>query len=407
MKPPLQLARCLFGGNVKTRARARLAFCLAGVWAAWGVGNHVLLHFGLMSHLGAAIMDGYCLLGILIFYPLIRSGLSMRYADPGLEIQQMVYLSMGIVLAYPLTPTLRTPLLQCLCLVQVLGLFGLRSRQALQLGWLSTVMLLNLLVVMLTGPSLVNVPELQFTIEHEALRMLMVSLIVLMLGYLSRYFGKVRQTVQAQRQGLAMALVQIRQLATRDSLTGLLTRQRMMELAKRERSRFKRSGIGFSLALIDLDHLKRANVRFGHQLGDEVIVGFAQVARSVLRSTDLIGRWEGQQFLVLMPETEPATLGIAGIERLRDAVSKLPLAASSPKLKITFSAAIAGCTHDEPLEHVLGRAERALRLAKQRGRNRCMLAENPYRIRPPRDLARARKSAPMPGQPQDHNAQAR
>jgi len=95
-----------------------------------------------------------------------------------------------------------------------------------------------------------------------------------------------------------------------DPLTGLFNRQQMQHLLERECDRHQRSGTGFCVALIDLDHFKSVNDTHGHPVGDEVLVNFAKAAQTVLRTTDVICRWGGEEFLVLLVDTDPASDGV-------------------------------------------------------------------------------------------------
>src|SRR5690606_25323851 len=114
----------------------------------------------------------------------------------------------------------------------------------------------------------------------------------------------------------------------------------------------------------------------GHQAGDEVLQRFAKVAQSTLRENDVIGRWGGEEFLVLMYDTAPSGAGLMALERLRKYFADCTYS-NVPKLKVTFSCGISQIDPGEPIAQMLERVDRALYQAKAAGRNQCVIAEDP------------------------------
>lgn len=164
---------------------------------------------------------------------------------------------------------------------------------------------------------------------------------------------------------------QLRTLATRDFLTGAFNRRHFVELSERERQRSLRSGSALSLCLFDADHFKRVNDVYGHVAGDHVLTAMARAAQSVLRAGDVLGRLGGEEFAILLPDTELAGAR-AVAERVRRAVanSAVPNGGSSEAIRVTISIGVAQLQPDEPFEGLLKRADRALYAAKDLGRDR-------------------------------------
>jgi len=187
-------------------------------------------------------------------------------------------------------------------------------------------------------------------------------------------FSLARVRQRQERRELADTMAQVRELLIHDALTGMFNRQHMQTLLERECERQLRSGRGFCVALIDLDHFKRINDEHGHQVGDEALVGFASGAQQVLRETDVICRWGGEEFLVLLVATGTGPDGLQTLERLRLHIASQKLCPSAPSLQVTFSAGLAVHEGDGPLSALLERADRALYAAKAGGRNRCVLS---------------------------------
>jgi diguanylate cyclase (GGDEF)-like protein/PAS domain S-box-containing protein len=162
----------------------------------------------------------------------------------------------------------------------------------------------------------------------------------------------------------------LRELATTDGLTGLFNRRRFMELAEREFARSKRYQGPLAMLMMDIDHFKRVNDTHGHDVGDEVLRELASTSLKALREADILGRLGGEEFAVLLPETETsAAMDVA--ERLRRAVEESPMETNGGKLAITVSIG-AACMEAATgsVEELLKRADVALYEAKQSGRNK-------------------------------------
>lgn len=167
---------------------------------------------------------------------------------------------------------------------------------------------------------------------------------------------------------------QLRRAATTDELTGLLNRRAFLAALDVELARSARSGSPLALALVDLDHFKSVNDRFGHAGGDEVLRRFADVARETMRTVDVIGRLGGEEFAVLMPDTDQVQSGIAG-ERLRESLARRRIVlASGALVPVTISVGVAHHVDTEERDRFIIRADEALYDAKDSGRNRTRLA---------------------------------
>jgi len=168
-------------------------------------------------------------------------------------------------------------------------------------------------------------------------------------------------------------LEQVKAMLHQDPLTGTLNRRGIEEAFRQEASRCDRHGVRLCLAIIDLDNFKSINDTLGHQSGDNALVHVADVVRATLRPTDRIGRFGGEEFLLLLPET--ALKESSGVlARIKRELAAKPLMEKDLPLKITFSGGIAERGEQEPLEALLARADAALYEAKRAGKNRVTLA---------------------------------
>jgi diguanylate cyclase (GGDEF)-like protein/PAS domain S-box-containing protein len=163
---------------------------------------------------------------------------------------------------------------------------------------------------------------------------------------------------------------QLRELATKDALTGAANRRHFVELAQRERERSLRSGSPLSLCLFDADHFKNVNDHYGHAIGDHVLCAIVAAAQGELRAADVLGRLGGEEFAILLPDTD-LTGARQVAERVRRAVaSRTVTSEDGEKVSITVSLGVAQLTDAEAFETLLKRADRAQYGAKDLGRDR-------------------------------------
>ncbi|MEJ2757925.1 MAG: diguanylate cyclase [Anaerolineales bacterium] len=163
-------------------------------------------------------------------------------------------------------------------------------------------------------------------------------------------------------------------IATLDPLTGLYNRRYFFELTQQELDRSRRYSRPLSVIMLDIDHFKQVNDRFGHLVGDRVIVEVARRIQKALRRIDQACRYGGEEFAILLPETTLTQAEMVG-SRLWQLVSKQPTVSGELKLKITVSVGVA--TYHQKgviaVDTLLDRADKAMYYAKQHGRNRVVI----------------------------------
>jgi diguanylate cyclase (GGDEF)-like protein len=201
------------------------------------------------------------------------------------------------------------------------------------------------------------------------------------LDTVSRTFGPKDVEMLARFAGLVVDELELRTIALEDAMTGALTRRAFVEGAACAIDRFDRYSRPGALVLFDIDHFKSINDTFGHPVGDEVLRQVADAARGILRPSDLLGRLGGEEFGVLLPETDRSSALVCA-ERLRAAISSLTL----PKLDgriVSASFGVSGLTGlvRNP-EAWLAEADAALYIAKRSGRNCCVDASEAALQRP-------------------------
>jgi diguanylate cyclase (GGDEF)-like protein len=185
-----------------------------------------------------------------------------------------------------------------------------------------------------------------------------------------------RRVVLLQDQ-LLDAQGELERRALHDSLTGIKNRGAIVDVLGRELARSRRTKRPMSIVLCDIDHFKNVNDTHGHPVGDTVLREFVRRVKLEVRSHDDVGRWGGEEFLVILPEC-PAEEAVRVAERLRDRFARDPVQTSLAQVTATASFGVAGTDqgYGEP-NAMVGAADAALYVAKATGRNRVVLAEAP------------------------------
>jgi diguanylate cyclase (GGDEF)-like protein len=176
-------------------------------------------------------------------------------------------------------------------------------------------------------------------------------------------------------------------LASQDGLTGLPNRRRTADLATQAVNYAIANQRPLTAAVIDLDHFKTINDRCGHATGDHVLKEFARASRDALRVTDIFGRWGGEEFLLVMPET-PLEMALASLERLRTLALGIRLPGTGAGMRVSLSAGLASIEEGvQSLDDIIARADAALYKAKDQGRDLVLVSDESYRIAPGQRLA--------------------
>ena len=180
------------------------------------------------------------------------------------------------------------------------------------------------------------------------------------------------QQVHELNQQLMQALAQLKEQSCRDALTGLLNRGAIMEFLTKMQAESERTSTPCAVIMADVDHFKQINDSHGHPAGDRVLQAVAQTLREQVREYDAVGRYGGEEFLILLRGSDHHTAGLIA-ERIRHAIAALALqTATGQPLPVTISLGVAMCDPKAPdnTERLLSAADTALYQAKRHGRNR-------------------------------------
>ncbi|HEY0489668.1 MAG TPA: diguanylate cyclase [Telluria sp.] len=357
------MKRILLGSDPRLARMLGYWAAVAALYIACALLLMVQVSIGTADRGGATWLLAIGLTGIAVSGVVVRASSVLRLRPSQLAIPQSVFAIACNIAAYAVTGPLRGGWLMFLLVVMVFCAFSLRPKHAMMLCAAALAMLgWTMAGLVADAPAL-------YPVHVEAMHFAFAACALISVTLLTGEMSKLRTRMKRQKEDLESAMATIRKLATLDELTSLANRRHMNEVLVEEERRQDAAGKPTCVALIDLDHFKSVNDRFGHAAGDTVLRAFSNSARSELRSHDVLARWGGEEFLLLLPEAslEQATMVV---RRMAERVGAVPLAAIDRDLRITFSAGVTQRRHGEPFAETITRADQALYDAKAKGRNR-------------------------------------
>ena len=361
----------VFSTDPRRRFRIKQWMISACVYAASACVLWFGLHQGWMYGNRLISWSSALVIAMAASYAALRSGWSERFADPALTGTQIV---IGVILVewgYLICGPVRSVALFPLLLIFAFGAFSLTWRK---IAWLTAFALVSLLATT-TALHATRSGGQDWSLRNADLRLdvtnvLMIMILLPAMSLVAARLSALRSKLRSERAALTQALAEVRRLATHDELTGLANRRHMQDRLTQEHQRFKRIGQPFSIAIIDLDHFKHINDTRGHAGGDEVLQAFSVQALATVRACDLIARWGGEEFLLLMPDTVGAPAQ-ASVLRLLTHVRDGRLCAAP----LSFSAGVTQYREGETVIETVARADRTMYKAKRDGRNKVLLSE--------------------------------
>ena len=297
-----------------------------------------------------------------ILYAVMRSGLNRHFADKTMAMFQVCTGQTFAVAVYGYAGAAHGGTLLTMALIMVFGMFNMKER-ASSIACLYSILLLGAMMIYKASTD-----PLQYPANIEWIYFTMSTMSLVLINRLSVRMCQMRLRLKHKTKALEMAYRQVQELSIRDELTGLPNRRNMKFLLEQHMELQARTGQNFYLAMLDLDHFKRINDTWGHHIGDEVLKSMARSTCNLLRKTDTIGRWGGEEFLLLLPETGKDQVPL-GLSRLQLRVSGMPMS-TNPPLFMTFSGGLTKYRSGECIEQTLRRVDELLYLAKSQGRNR-------------------------------------
>jgi diguanylate cyclase len=327
----------------------------------------VLLIYAYAGTIPATIGPAYAACGLVSvagYMVLSETGFTERFKDHYFVTPQSI-VSMAMMLAF----TYIVPEVGVMFLCTLFVVFNFSSLRSTprQTTIVWTAMMFGLAGLFLLTDKPISMPHGTY-IERFATMMVFILTIGRCI-FLGVFSSSMRQTLYKSSLKLKEAYTRIEELAELDELTGSFNRRCIMRMLDDGIARAHRIKTPCSIALIDLDWFKRINDTYGHPTGDEVLRTFAITVFANIRPIDRFGRYGGEEFLLVLPDT-PDDSAARILDRLRAIIAELDWSAFSPGMRVTISAGVATLKPDETPEIFLARADSALYAAKARGRNR-------------------------------------
>lgn len=367
-EPPPTAHSWLLGDDLPRRRWLKRMLMAHGLYAALDVLRGIGVLQGLVSVDDWGVVFGYDLAWLIVCYTLVRSGMTADFKDPALTLPQVWGALGSIVLSFALIDVGRTALMPLMCAILVMGLYQLQPRHIYASGGLTLAILgvLTLLMSHLAGDGFQTTPV--------TIALITTAAALPLLATIARKIQAAQADDTQRRHELQTALAELEALTTQDPLTGLTNHRHMLERLAAECKRHARGGRPFCVAMLDVDHLQEVNDTQGRERGDEVLRQLGLLSKAHLRASDVMSRWGGEEFLLLMPDTD-LDGGKRSLDRLREHLfTRWGFYNGGRWAPMNCSAGVTRYRSGEDIRQTLARAEDALRAAKTRQDDRAVAA---------------------------------
>lgn len=335
----------------------------------WLFGEYHGTELQAMSH----ILLGLGTQGVFLW--LLLSNINLKFRDPSMTAAQIVVASLLLTYMLVYVGELRGSMTTIYAIILLFGVFQLSRKDFVVCSSFALVCFGSLILL---DPILIDEPA---PINRMLLQWFLLACFLAWVTMFCSYIRELRErlqkrhsTLQVHQETLKGMMGQLENLATTDGLTGLLNRRTFYQEAER-RLTLLTPGKTAGLAIIDLDHFKQVNDTYGHGVGDKVLQSFAQIARESLRDHDLLGRFGGEEFILVIHQADASLLNQC-VERIRQRFSQTSFAGLPGDYRCTLSAGLCLIRPGDELEERIRQADQALYVAKADGRNRSQLSDD-------------------------------
>lgn len=307
-----------------------------------------------------------------IFGLAFARGWNRQARDPSLTVPHLAIWSALILACGAASP--EVAVLSLAAVFLVFGFAGLRLTPAQMLPcWV--VVSIGIALVVMTASAPLTIPSA--TPLQAALSVLWIAAVLGRCALLGLYGARARLRLGQRTRELAEATGRLEQLAMHDPLTGVLNRGAINLALASALDSVERGERAVAIVMIDLDHFKRINDEFGHVVGDEVLCRFVDIVAGITRPDDRIGRYGGEEFLLLLPEALAREEAAQVAVRLLSGMRAYPWAEVAPGLSVSASFGVATARPGDTLAGLVGRADNRLYRAKREGRGRVCTEDAP------------------------------
>ena len=303
----------------------------------------------ILSFTNTIAMAGIVFVLNLSFYIIFRTGFNLKFSDKSLTTIQMASAMLVIMVTIYFIDEVRGTFLLLYIVTLSFGIFRLRTRQFLIFTGLIILSYLTVVFIMM------KFQPHRTDIRVEIIRLSVIAVVFIWFSFIGGYINRLHQKIE--------------EMATIDELTKLCNRRKLFTVLKRETELAKRDHAPFCILMADIDNFKRINDNYGHQTGDLVLRKIAERLKRSLRKCDYIGRYGGEEFLLILsyPTLDNALICS---ERLRNLIDTMEIETDKEPIHVSLSIGATVYIPDEPVEKTLSRADNALYRAKANGKNR-------------------------------------
>jgi diguanylate cyclase (GGDEF)-like protein len=303
---------------------------------------------GVLSVGPFALASLYTLVSIVIFYGLFRSGWNKRATDRSLTVPMMLCATAAVTFVLFHVGPARPVFLLMYPVILFFGVFRLRTPSLLVVASLALTGYVAVIWMLLqTRPALAS-PQI------EMLQWIVLAAVLIWFSFMGGYVNQLHMRLKE---------------AEYDEVTGIFTRRRILQVLERERIRCDRGGGPLCIGMLDIDRFKEVNDSLGHAAGDQALRNSVRLAQQQLRLIDFIGRYGGEEFLLVLTQTELEGANECA-ERIREKIEGSPFAIANQHRHMTVSIGVAQYRPGESVQAMLERVDAALYRAKAKGRNR-------------------------------------
>lgn len=325
----------------------------------YAISMYVFYQQGFISRATFISVAAVVLCCVILFYGAFRFGFNTRFDDQTLMLPQILATLLIMLAVAYLEPATQVAMVPFILIAFSFGIFRLSTASLilLSIGCLGA----YLGIIVLHG----HAEGYALGFRTGLMQWFVLALTLPGMILLGKQIQNLRQLLKATRYQLE----HYEEKSVRDELTGLYNRRQLQTELDRAKLQIDTLAIPFAICLIDIDHFKDINDNSGHLAGDTVLKEFARLARDSIRDTDILGRYGGDEFLLILPDTDLKG-AVMHAERLRVYAHFLDFQRLLPQKHISLSIGVAQYRKGEKINDLISRADTALYQAKQLGRNR-------------------------------------
>lgn len=304
--------------------------------------------------------------GQFILLLMVLTGINKKVSEPSLILPQMIWTTLGLLVTAYFVDQIRISIMTLFLAVMVIGSFRVNVT-----GFITTALLgvagYGLVLYLLIKFEQQNIGSATQVLQ-ELLQFGALALVTIIFTILATGISNLRRQLSGKNIELQLALEKVQEVAIKDDLTGVYNRRFIMEVLDRQKKLAERGKENFSICYVDLDHFKQVNDKYGHTIGDKVLVACAHSLVESIRSVDYCARIGGEEFVLILANSSVENTVVVA-ERIRASIEDLDFSDIDENFRMTASFGLSDYKIGESIAETLSRVDALLYEAKKAGRN--------------------------------------